>query len=121
MVAPVVTASMTTPDSVRVEPDDPVELVATTVEARAPLYRQLPRADRAGGGVRLEVQERRPRHPVLLRRGRVDDRRVRRGPGARRAVEAPRRVDLREQPVLDGHAAVPLARGRGRLAARAGP
>ena len=41
MVAPVVTASMTTPDSVRVEPDDPVELVATTVEELAPLYRQM--------------------------------------------------------------------------------
>src|SRR5262245_9547110 len=32
---------MTTPDSVRVEPDDPTELVETTVEELAPLYRQM--------------------------------------------------------------------------------
>ncbi|HEX7843074.1 MAG TPA: pyruvate dehydrogenase (acetyl-transferring) E1 component subunit alpha [Kofleriaceae bacterium] len=36
-----VTASMTTPDSVRVEPDDPAEVVETTVEELAPLYRQM--------------------------------------------------------------------------------
>ncbi|HEY0191321.1 MAG TPA: pyruvate dehydrogenase (acetyl-transferring) E1 component subunit alpha [Kofleriaceae bacterium] len=36
-----VTASMTTPDSVRVEPDDPNEVVETTVEELAPLYRQM--------------------------------------------------------------------------------
>jgi pyruvate dehydrogenase E1 component alpha subunit len=41
MVAPVVTASMSTPDSVRVEPDDPLALVETTVEELAPLYRQM--------------------------------------------------------------------------------
>jgi pyruvate dehydrogenase E1 component alpha subunit len=32
---------MTTPDSVRVEPDDPLEVVETTVEELAPLYRQM--------------------------------------------------------------------------------
>jgi pyruvate dehydrogenase E1 component alpha subunit len=32
---------MTTPDSVRVEPDDPQEVVETTVEELAPLYRQM--------------------------------------------------------------------------------
>ena len=32
---------MTTPDSVRVEPDDPGEVVETTVEELAPLYRQM--------------------------------------------------------------------------------
>jgi len=32
---------MSTPDSVRVEPDDPPELVETTVEELAPLYRQM--------------------------------------------------------------------------------
>ena len=32
---------MTTPDSARVEPEDPPELVATTVEELAPLYRQM--------------------------------------------------------------------------------
>jgi len=32
---------MTTPDSVRVEPDDEVELVTTTVAELAPLYRQM--------------------------------------------------------------------------------
>jgi pyruvate dehydrogenase E1 component alpha subunit len=32
---------MTTPDSVRVEPDDPTEVVETTVEELAPLYRQM--------------------------------------------------------------------------------
>jgi len=32
---------MTTPDSVRVEPDDPAEVVETTVEELAPLYRQM--------------------------------------------------------------------------------
>ena len=35
------------------------------------------------------------------------------------AVEAAGRLHLREQPVLDGHAALPHARGRGRVAARA--
>ncbi|HMG57813.1 MAG TPA: pyruvate dehydrogenase (acetyl-transferring) E1 component subunit alpha [Kofleriaceae bacterium] len=34
------TASMT-PDSVRVEPDDPLEVLETTVEELAPLYRQM--------------------------------------------------------------------------------
>jgi pyruvate dehydrogenase E1 component alpha subunit len=37
----VATASFTTPDSVRVEPDDPEEVVETTVEELAPLYRQM--------------------------------------------------------------------------------
>jgi pyruvate dehydrogenase E1 component alpha subunit len=37
----VATASITTPDSVRVEPDDPTELVETTVEELSPLYRQM--------------------------------------------------------------------------------
>jgi pyruvate dehydrogenase E1 component alpha subunit len=37
----VATASITTPDSVRVEPDDPTEAVETTVEELAPLYRQM--------------------------------------------------------------------------------
>ena len=32
---------MTTPDSVRVEPDDPASLAETTVEELAPLYRQM--------------------------------------------------------------------------------
>jgi pyruvate dehydrogenase E1 component alpha subunit len=32
---------MTTPNSVRVEPDDPLEVVETTVEELAPLYRQM--------------------------------------------------------------------------------
>lgn len=32
---------MTTPDSVRIEPDDPLEVVETTVEELAPLYRQM--------------------------------------------------------------------------------
>jgi pyruvate dehydrogenase E1 component alpha subunit len=32
---------MSTPDSVRIEPDDPLELVETTVEELAPLYRQM--------------------------------------------------------------------------------
>lgn len=32
---------MTTPDSVRVEPDEPLEVVETTVEELAPLYRQM--------------------------------------------------------------------------------
>lgn len=32
---------MTTPESVRVEPDDPTEAVETTVEELAPLYRQM--------------------------------------------------------------------------------
>jgi pyruvate dehydrogenase E1 component alpha subunit len=32
---------MTTPESVRVEPDDPTEVVETTVEELAPLYRQM--------------------------------------------------------------------------------
>lgn len=32
---------MTTPDSVRVEPDDPLEVVETTIEELAPLYRQM--------------------------------------------------------------------------------
>jgi pyruvate dehydrogenase E1 component alpha subunit len=32
---------MTAPDSVRVEPDDPAEVVETTVEELAPLYRQM--------------------------------------------------------------------------------
>jgi pyruvate dehydrogenase E1 component alpha subunit len=32
---------MTTPESVRVEPDDPQEVVETTVEELAPLYRQM--------------------------------------------------------------------------------
>ena len=32
---------MTTPDSVRIEPDDPEEVVETTVEELAPLYRQM--------------------------------------------------------------------------------
>jgi pyruvate dehydrogenase E1 component alpha subunit len=41
MVPPVVTASMSTPESVRVEPDDPLEVVETTVEELAPLYRQM--------------------------------------------------------------------------------
>jgi pyruvate dehydrogenase E1 component alpha subunit len=36
----VATASMTTPDSVRIEPDD-LEVVETTVEELAPLYRQM--------------------------------------------------------------------------------
>ncbi|HSR96022.1 MAG TPA: pyruvate dehydrogenase (acetyl-transferring) E1 component subunit alpha, partial [Kofleriaceae bacterium] len=35
------TASMTTPESVRVEPDDTGEVVETTVEELAPLYRQM--------------------------------------------------------------------------------
>jgi pyruvate dehydrogenase E1 component alpha subunit len=37
----VATASLTTPDSVRVEPDDSGEVVETTVEELAPLYRQM--------------------------------------------------------------------------------
>ena len=36
-----VTAPISTPDSVRVEPDDPLELVETTVAELAPLYRQM--------------------------------------------------------------------------------
>ena len=80
-------------------------------------HRRRPRADRSRRGVRRQVPRRWPRRAVLLRRRRVDDRRLRRGPRARSAVEAAGRVHLREQPVLDGHAAVPLARGRGRLAA----
>ena len=32
---------MTTPDSVRVEPDDPLDVLETTVEELAPLYRQM--------------------------------------------------------------------------------
>ena len=39
---------------------------------------------------------------------------------AGRAVEAARRLHLREQPLLDGHAALPLAVGRGRVAEGAG-
>ncbi len=39
MVGPVATASMTTPDSVRVEDDDPS--ITTTAEELAPLYRQM--------------------------------------------------------------------------------
>ncbi|HEU4729943.1 MAG TPA: pyruvate dehydrogenase (acetyl-transferring) E1 component subunit alpha [Kofleriaceae bacterium] len=35
------TASRSTPDSVRVEPDDPAEVGPTTVEELAPLYRQM--------------------------------------------------------------------------------
>jgi TPP-dependent pyruvate/acetoin dehydrogenase alpha subunit len=41
MVAPVVTATtMTTPDSKRIEADDP-GVVQTTVDELAPLYRQM--------------------------------------------------------------------------------
>jgi pyruvate dehydrogenase E1 component alpha subunit len=40
MVAPVATATMTTPDTKRVEPDDP-ESLATTADELAPLYRQM--------------------------------------------------------------------------------
>ena len=40
MVAAVATASFTTPDTKRVEPDDP-EYVATTADELAPLYRQM--------------------------------------------------------------------------------
>ena len=32
---------MTTPDSVRVEPEDPRDVLKTTVEELAPLYRQM--------------------------------------------------------------------------------
>jgi pyruvate dehydrogenase E1 component alpha subunit len=42
MVRPVVTASMSTPDTKRIEQhDDPPEYVATTVDELAPLYRQM--------------------------------------------------------------------------------
>ena len=41
MVRPVATASKSTPDSSRIEPDDQPELVQTTVEELAPLYRQM--------------------------------------------------------------------------------
>ncbi len=41
MVRPVATASMSTPDSTRIEHDDQPELVQTTVEELAPLYRQM--------------------------------------------------------------------------------
>ncbi len=58
--------------------------------------------------------------PVLLRRRRGQPGRRARGALAGRAVEAAGRVHLREQPVLDGHAALPLAVGRGRLAEGAG-
>ena len=46
--------------------------------------------------------------------GAVNHGRVPRGPRARGAVEAADRLHLREQPVLDGHAALPHAGGRGR-------
>src|SRR4051812_32076642 len=38
--APVVTASMTTPDSKRIEPEDP-SIIDTTVDELRPLYRQM--------------------------------------------------------------------------------
>lgn len=41
MVRPVATASMSTPDSTRIEHEDQPELVQTTVEELAPLYRQM--------------------------------------------------------------------------------
>ena len=78
-------------------------------------HRRRPRAARGRRRVRVEVPRRRARHALLLRRGRGRHRRLPRGPGARGAVEAAGRVHLREQPVLDGHAALPHARGRGRL------
>src|SRR5687767_8880973 len=41
MVRPVVTASMTTPESKRIEQEDPPEYVETTTDELAPLYRQM--------------------------------------------------------------------------------
>ncbi|RMH39918.1 MAG: pyruvate dehydrogenase complex E1 component subunit beta [Deltaproteobacteria bacterium] len=84
-------------------------------------HRRRPRPDRVRRRVQGQVQGRKTRHPVLLRRGGDDDRRVSGRLGAGGPVEAAGRADLREQPVLDGHAAVPVAGGRGRVDARAGP
>ncbi len=42
-------------------------------------HRRRPHPARGGRGLRVEVPRRRARHPVLLRRGRVHDRRLRRG------------------------------------------
>ena len=72
----------------------------------------------AGVGVRVEVSRRRRRHAVLLRRRLGAAGRVPRGHLAGRPVEAADRVHLREQPVLDGHAALPHAGGPGRDRAR---
>jgi pyruvate dehydrogenase E1 component alpha subunit len=41
MVRPVVTASMSTPDTKRIEKEDPPEYVETTTDELAPLYRQM--------------------------------------------------------------------------------
>ncbi len=69
-------------------------------------------------GRRLRVskyRERRARHPLLLRRGRGQHRRLPRGAEPGGAVEAPDRLHLREQRVLDGHAALALDVRGGRV------
>ena len=79
-------------------------------------HRRRPHPARRRRRVRVEVPRRRPRHAVLLRRGRVPQGAFHEGVSLAGAVEAAGRLHLREQPVLDGHAALPHAGGRGRVA-----
>ena len=84
--------------------------------ARRLRHRRRPHPAGRGRRLRLQVPRRRPRHALLLRRRRGEHRRVPRGALARGAVEAADRLHLREQRVLDGHAALALDVDRGRVA-----
>ena len=77
----------------------------------------------AGGRhrLRIEVPRRRPRHPLLLRRRLRPAGRVPRGRRAGGPLAPAGRLHLREQPLLDGDAALPVAVGGGRVAEGARP
>ena len=71
----------------------------------------------AGVAFASKYRDDKPRHALLLRRGRGDASAAStRALSARRAVEAADRLHLREQRVLDGHAALAVACDRGRVA-----
>ncbi len=84
--------------------------------ARRIRHRGRPHSARGRGRLREQVPRGRQSHPLLLRRRSGEHRWVSRGSVPGSAVEAPHRLHLREQRVLDGNAAIPVDVGGRRVA-----